>query len=127
MVKFTLRVDDEELVGRFDELAKTQGKTRTAYIIELMQHVVDTDYVPTREGEGFRALTDAGGEATLMRHNRYVSGGKAGLDIAQESAYERAREVASPENGSEWRQARQILEEAGFRVFKLYATASEQV
>jgi predicted transcriptional regulator len=125
MVKFTLRVDDDELVGRFDELAKTQGKTRTAYIIELMKHAVETDYVPTREGEGFRALTEAGGEATLMRHSRYVSGGMAGLDAAQESAYEQARKVASPENGSEWKKARKILENAGFRVYMLYATASQ--
>ena len=125
MVKFTLRVDDEELVGRFDELAKTQGKTRTAYIIELMQHVVDVDYVPAREGEGFRALTDSGGEVTLLRHGRYVSGGMAGLDTVQESAYQRARELASPENGSRWKEARQILEQAGFRVFKLYAVDSE--
>ena len=125
MVKFTLRVDDDELIGRFDELANNQGKTRTAYIIELMQHVVDIDYVPAREGEGFRALTDSGGEATLIRHGRYVSGGMAGLDAVQESAYEQARDVASPENGSQWREARQILEQAGFRVFKLNAVDSE--
>ena len=121
MVKFTLRVDDDELVGRFDELAKVQGKTRTAYIIELMQLTVDTEYVPAREGEGFRATTDTGGEVTLIRHDRYVSGGKAELDAAQESAYEQAREIASPKNGSQWKKARRILEEAGFSVFKTYA------
>ena len=127
MVKFTLRVDDDELVSRLDELAKTQGKTRTAYIIELMQHAVDTDYVPAREGEGFRALTDTGGEATIMRHDRYVSGGMAGLNTIQEAAYENARVIASPENGSHWKEARQILEKAGFRVYKLYAVATESV
>jgi predicted transcriptional regulator len=127
MVKFTLRVDDDELIGRFDELAKTQGKTRTAYIIDLMHQAVDRDYVPAREGEGFRALTDAGGEVTLMRHDRYVSGGLAGLDKDQTSAYERAREVASPENGSQWKEARQILEQAGFSVYKLYAVAGESI
>lgn len=125
MVKFTLRVDDDELIGRFDELAKTQGKTRTAYIIELMQHVVNVDYVPAREGEGFRALTDSGGEATLMRHGRYVSGGMAGLDAVQKSAYRQAHVLASPENGSQWKEARQILEQAGFRVYRLYAVTSE--
>ena len=127
MVKFTLRVDDDELIGRLDELAKTQGKTRTAYIIELMQHAVDRDYVPAREGEGFRALTDSGGEVTLMRHDRYVSGGLAGLDKAQTSAYEKARKVASPENGSQWKEARRVLEQAGFSVYKLYAVAGESV
>ena len=127
MVKFTLRVDDDDLVSRIDELAKTQGKTRTAYIIGLMQHAVDTDYVPAREGEGFRALTDTDGEATLMRHSRYVSGGMAGLDTVHKSAYEQAREVASPDNGSQWKEARQILENAGFRVYKLYTVAGESV
>ena len=125
MVKFTLRVDNDELVSRLDELAKTQGKTRTAYIIELMQQAVDRDYVPAREGEGFRALTDSGGEVTLMRHDRYVSGGMAGLDKAQTSAYKNAHEVATPENGSRWKEARKILEKAGFSVFRLYAVASE--
>ena len=123
MVKFTLRVDNDKLVGRIDELAKTQGKTRTAYIIELMQQAVGRDYVPAREGEGFRALTDAGGEVTLIRHDRYVSGGMAGLNVAQRSAYEQACEVASPENGSQWKEARRILEQADFSVFKLYAAA----
>lgn len=127
MVKFTLRVDDDELIRRFDELAKTQGKSRTAYIVELMQQAVDKDYVPAREGEGFRALTDAGGEVTLMRHDRYVSGGMAGLNVTQKSAYEHARDVASPENGSRWQEARKILENAGFSVYRLYAVASESV
>lgn len=127
MIKFTLRVDDDELIDRFDELAKIQGKTRTAYIIELMKHAVDIDYVPAREGEGFRALTDSGGEATLMRHGRYVSGGMAGLDRAQEAAYEQARRVASPENGSQWKEARQVLEKAGFSVYKLYAISHQSL
>ena len=127
MVKFTLRVDDEELVGRIDELAKTQGKTRTAYIVELMQQAVDRDYVPAREGEGFRAMTDTGGEVTLMRHDRYVSGGMVGLDEVQKSVYEQAREVASPENGSQWKEARRVLEKAGFSVYKLYAVAGESI
>ena len=127
MVKFTLRVDDEKLVGRIDELAKSRGKTRTAYIIELMQQAVNRDYVPAREGEGFRALTNAGGEATLMRHDRYVAGGMAGLNVVEKSAYERARKVASPENGSQWKEAREILENAGFSVYKLYAVASEAI
>ena len=127
MIKFTLRVDDDELVSRLDELAKNQGKTRTAYIIELMQQAVDIDYVPAREGEGFRALTEAGGEATLIRHSRYVSGGKAGLDHVQEIAFQKARAVASPENGSHWKKARQILEKAGFSVYKLYAVGSEAI
>ena len=127
MVKFTLRVDDDELVSRLDELAKTQGKTRTAYIIELMQQAVDRDYVPAREGEGFRALTDAGGEVTLMRHDRYISGGMTGLDLPQKSAYEQARDAASPENGSQWKETRKILEKAGFSVYRLYAVASESL
>jgi len=119
MVNFTLRVDENELVSDLDEYAKTQGTTRTAYIIELIHHAGDIEYVPAQEGEGFRASTDTGGEATLMRHNRYVSGGMTGLDMAQKSAYEKARKIASPKNGSQWKEARQILEKAGFSVNKL--------
>lgn len=119
MIKFTLRVDDDELVERIDDLAKLQGKTRTRYIIELMEQAVERDYVPTRDGEGFRGITDQGGEVTLIRHDRYVSGGMAGLDPNENVAYERAREVATPENGSQWKKARMILENAGFQVFML--------
>lgn len=127
MIKFTLRVDDDELVGRIDDLAKSQGKTRTRYIIELMEQVVERDYVPTRDGEGFRATTDRGGEVTLIRHDRYVSGGMAGLDIDENAAYEQAREMASPENGNQWQKARAILEDAGFRVFMLSTSTNQSV
>ena len=51
----------------------------------------------------------------------------AGLDLAQKSAYMQAREAASPENGSQWKEARQILEKAGFSVYKLYAVGSEAI
>jgi predicted transcriptional regulator len=125
MIKFTLRVDDDELVERIDDLAKAQGKTRTRYITELMEQAVERDYVPTRDGEGFRAITDKGGEVTLIRHDRYVSGGMAGLDSDENAAYERAREVTTPENGSQWKKARIILENAGFHVFMLSTPTSQ--
>ena len=61
MIKFTLRIDDEQLVKDVDELAGIHGMTRTAFIIQLMEDAVNTGYFPMRDGEGFRAISDAGG------------------------------------------------------------------
>jgi hypothetical protein len=120
MVKFTLRVEDNELIGHFDELARTHGLTRTAFIIQLMEDAVNAGYVPMREGEGFRAINANGAEVSLIRQNKYVLGGMHGLlEEAQEAAFEQAKKVASPDYGSQWIEARKLLEKAGFKVFKL--------
>ena len=119
MIKFTLRIDDEQLVKDVDELARIHGMTRTAFIIQLMQDAVNAGYFPMRDGEGFRAISDTGGEATITRHNDYVSGGMRGLNKKQEAAYELAKKLASPEQGSQWIQAREILEKSGFKVYRL--------
>jgi hypothetical protein len=119
MVKFTLRIDDDRLVAQFDELARDHGMTRTAFIVQLIEDAVNAGYVPMREGEGFHAITMSGGEISLKRHSNYVSGGMSGLDEAQKAAFERAKELAGPEYGSQWIEARKILEDVGFRVFKL--------
>ena len=120
MVKFTLRVDDDELVGQFDELARSHGMTRTAFIAQLMADAVNTGYVPMREGEGFRAITGSGAEVSLIRHSQHVSSSQQGLlNDDQEVAFARAIKLSNPENGSRWVEARDVLEEAGFKVFKL--------
>ena len=93
--------------------------TRTAYIIQLMQDAVDADYMPMRDGEGYRAVTETGGEVTLLRHSKYVSGGMSDLSAEQVAAFEQAKQLASPEGGSRWFEARQALETAGFKVYQL--------
>ena len=91
MVKFTLRVDDDTLVSRFDELAREHGMTRTALIVQLMQDALDAGYVPMRPGEGLRAITGSGAEVSLERREKYVSSGRAGLlTDEQEAAFDRA-------------------------------------
>jgi hypothetical protein len=119
MANFTLRVTDKQLVQEFDELAKIHGMTRTAFIIQLMRDAVNNGFIPTQDGEGFRALTSNGGEATITRHNDYVSGGMRGLNKKQEAAFELAKKLASPEQGSQWIQARKTLEDCGFKVYRL--------
>lgn len=120
MVKFTLRVDDDELIEQFDELARDHGMTRTAFIVQLMQDALSAGYVPMREGEGLRAITGSGAEVSLERREKYVSSGRAGLlTDEQEAAFEQACALAAPERGSQWVEARKMLEEAGFKVFKL--------
>lgn len=120
MVKFTLRVDDDDLVAQFDELAKSHGMTRTAFIIQLMTDAVSAGYVPMREGEGFMAITGSGAEVSLVRRAKYVQSSSQGLlNDDQEAAFERAKKISGPENGNRWVEAREVLEEAGFKVFKL--------
>jgi hypothetical protein len=120
MVKFTLRIDNDELVGQFDELARSHGMTRTALIIQLMEDAVNGGYIPMREGEGFQAITATGAEVSLIRHTKYVSGGIHGIvEEHQEAAFKRAKIISSPGYGSQWIEARKVLEEAGFKVFKL--------
>jgi len=120
MVKFTLRVEDDELISRFDELARTHGMTRTAFIVQLMEDALNGGYVPMREGEGFRAIIANGAEISLIRHSDHVAGERHGLlEEAQEAAFEHAKKVARSEYGSQWIEARKILEKAGFKVFRL--------
>ena len=103
MVKFTLRVDDNNLVGRFDELASTHGMTRTAFIVQLMQDAVNAGHVPMRDGEGFRAITGSGTEVSLIRSNKGVSSEQQGLlNDDQEVAFERAKQISEPAYGSRW-------------------------
>jgi hypothetical protein len=120
MAKFTLRIDDDKLIDRFDTLARDHGLTRTALIVQLMRDALDAGYAPRRPGEGLRAITGSGAEVSLERREKYVSSGRAGLlSDEQEVAFARACELAAPERGSQWVEARKTLEAAGFKVFKL--------
>jgi hypothetical protein len=120
MVKFTLRVDDDALIDRFDELARDHGMTRTALIVQLMQDALNAGYVPMRPGEGLGAITASGAEVSLTRHEKYVSSGRTGLlTDEQEEAFVRACLLVAPERGSQWVEARKTLESAGFKVFRL--------
>jgi hypothetical protein len=120
MTKFTLRVDDDNLIERFDELARDHGLTRTGLIVQLMRDALDAGYAPRRPGEGLRAITGSGAEVSLERREKYVSSGRTGLlTDEQEAAFARACELAAPERGSQWVEARKTLEAAGFKVFKL--------
>ncbi|MCP5094320.1 MAG: hypothetical protein GY943_02075 [Chloroflexi bacterium] len=120
MVKFTLRVDNDELITQFDELAREHGMTRTALIVQLMEDALNAGYIPMRSGEGFRAITGSGAEVSLTRYEKHVSSGKHGLlTDDQEIAFSQAHQAASPKHGSQWVIARKTLENAGFKVFKL--------
>lgn len=118
MTNFTLRVDDE-LIRQVDKLAQIHNMSRTAYIVYLLEEAVDAGFAPVRDGEGYRGVTETGGEITLIRHNRYVSGGIHCLSNAELAAFEKAKQIVTPAAGNRWREARHILEEAGFKIYKL--------
>ena len=86
----------------------------------FMQDAVNAGYVPMRDGEGFRAITGSGTEVSLIRFNKGVGSEQHGLlNDDQEVAFERAKQISEPAFGSRWVEARKVLEEAGFKVFKL--------
>jgi len=94
--------------------------TRTAFIVQLMYDAVSAGYMPMRNGEGFRAITGSGAEVSLIRFNEDVGSEQQGLlNDDQEAAFERAKQISRPEYGTRWVEARKVLEEAGFKVFRL--------
>lgn len=120
MVKFTLRIEEDEMVDKFDDLARSHGLNRTAMIIQLMTDAVQAGFGPLREGEGYRALNASGTEITLVRHEDHATAEVDGLlNDTQEEAFELVKKMIRPESGSLWVAARHILEQAGFKVFKL--------
>lgn len=120
MVKFTLRINDDNLVKQVDSLARVHGMTRTALITQLMEDAVNAGYVPIRIGEGYRAITGSGAEISLIKNKKSVGSEQNGLlNDDQEEAYRRAKQISEPGYGSRWLEARMVLEEAGFKVFKL--------
>jgi hypothetical protein len=50
-----------------------------------------------------------------------------GLDGVLKSACKQACKIAIPEHDSQWKKSRQLIEQASFSVYKIYAVAGESV
>ena len=106
----------DEVIAALDQL---RGDTsREEFIRQKLAEVAEAGEVPApRFGKGLRAFTPTGGKARLVAYTADVGGGASNLSQEELAAYERAKLLAAPANGSKWDEAKAILEAAGFEVF----------
>jgi predicted transcriptional regulator len=114
MPNFTVRLQNTDLVSRFDELARQHRLSRNAFIDLLIQDAVADGPIPRLVGEGFQATTDAQGIITLIKQTGFVAGGRKNLTEQEEAAYQTAFNLA--DRGNNWTEVRRILTQAGFTV-----------
>ncbi len=114
MPNFTVRLQNNNLVSRFDELARQHRLSRNAFIELLIQNAVADGPIPRLVGEGFQAKTDTQGVITLIKQTGFVAGGRKNLTEQEEKAYQVAFNLA--DQGDNWTEARRVLTQAGFTV-----------
>jgi hypothetical protein len=114
MPNFTVRLQNADLVSRFDKLARQHRLSRNAFIELLVEEAVADGPIPRLVGEGFQATTKAQGIITLIKQTGFVAGGRKNLTEEEEAAYQTAFDLV--DQGDNWAQAQQILTQAGFTV-----------
>lgn len=119
MADITIRNVDEKTVEALNEQAKEAGISREALIRQALDKVANGDYIPATWGQGFEAYTKDGGRVRLINLSESVQSNATKLTSEEMSAFNRAKLLASPKNGSRWQDARKALEEAGFEVFNV--------
>lgn len=119
MTDLLIRNVPDEIVSRLDSQAGIKNQSRQSYLLAILEDVASSEYIPTKWGEGYKAFTPTGGKCSLSRGNGYVSGGATELTQAEMDAYQRAKMLADPKNGSRWAEARQVLVDAGFEVWNV--------
>jgi hypothetical protein len=122
MPAFTMRLN-EELTAALDSLFPLYGyRSRNHFLEHLAQEAAQRGFVPTRVGEGYRAISPGGGGLSLMRQLDLVASGSRGLTAEETAMYEQAKRLA--EQG-DWLSARNLLQEAGFKIENVAETPTE--
>lgn len=119
MTDLIIRNVPEDILAELDRLAEVANQSRQQYLMTRLAELVEAGPIPARWGEGFKAFTSDGGEITMRRLDASIQAGAKDLTQAQMNAYQRAKLLADPKNGSRWAEARKILEQAGFEVFNI--------
>lgn len=119
MTDLIIRNVPDEILTELDRLAEVAKQSRQQYLITRLAELVEAGPIPARWGEGFKAFTLDGGEITMRRLDASIQAGAKSLTQEQMDAYQRAKLLADPKNGSQWGEARKILEKAGFEVFNI--------
>lgn len=119
MTDLIIRNVPDEILSQLDRLAETANQSRQQYLQSRLAELVESGPIPARWGEGFQAFTPAGGEITMRRLDESIQAGAKELTQEQMKAYQRAKLLADPKNGSKWAEARKVLESAGFEIFNI--------
>lgn len=119
MVDLIIRNVPDEVLAEVDKLAERANQSRQQYLLTRLTELAESGPIPTRWGEGFLASTPDGGEVKMRRLDESIQTGAKELTQEQFKAYQRAKLLADPKNGSKWAEARKVLEDAGFEVFNI--------
>lgn len=119
MTDLLIRNVPDAVVARLDEQASTKNQSRQAYLLAILEDAAGSDYRPTQWGGGYKAFTKSGGKCSLLRGDGHTMGGASNLTQAEMDAYQKAKMLASPKNGGQWLEARQVLLDAGFEVWNV--------
>lgn len=117
MADIMIRNIPDDIAARIAEIAEASGQSREAYLRQRLAEIAEAGEIVPRWGDGFKCFAKSGGEVTLRSLAESISGGAKNLTEKEFAAYQRARLLADPRNGSKWGEARKVLEEAGFEVF----------
>jgi len=102
----------DDVVAAIDALAASRGQTRQTFLAEHLTRIAEG--ARQEMGRGIKGFTPQGGRVLIQECQ--ISNA-VGLTGEQELAFERARLLADPRNGSQWDKARQALESVGMDVF----------
>jgi hypothetical protein len=113
MPAFTIRLDNE-LIEDLDELFPLLGfKSRNQFLEHLAKEAVAKGFVPAEVGQGYLVQTPGGGRFSLIQQAGFVSSGGSGLTPAEETLFQRARELVSD---GRWYEAKHHLQAADLEI-----------
>ncbi len=118
---FTMRFRDEVDVKKLDQIARSHGLDRTAFLNYLAMTAVEQGFVPMLPGEGYRATASSGGMVFLTMDKESASGTASGLTDEEEMAYQQAQNLA---DAGFWHPAKFYLRQAGFEVIDVITITS---
>jgi len=111
----TIRNIPSESIKKIDEML--QGKSRESYLRKLIVEAAESpEPMRLRWNQGLKAMSDIG-SATIRNLADSVHGGCENLTQSEYAAFQKAKLIADPRNGGDWKKAKRILEEAGFEVY----------
>lgn len=118
MSDITIRKVDEGVANALTEQAEKQGISREALIKQILDQYVKRIGIPPK---GFMGYAPNGTEFSLFSVGDEIISSTtkgAGLTETQIRTLRKAELICQPKNGSQWAEARRMLEAAGLEVYE---------